>query len=191
MIELASETDFVAKNEQFQTLAGDIVTHFANSSATDVDALRAETLKDGKTVEESVAGARRGDRREARTAPRREARRQGRDLPAPQVPGPAAAGRRPRAVRGRRRRGRSRCRDAGRGAACPLPHPRRRPGRGRRVRAPRARGEDPRRGQARAGDRQDRRGPAQRVLRRQRPARAGVGARGRRRPSSRCSTRPA
>src|SRR4051794_19873607 len=54
MIELASETDFVAKNEQFQTLAGDIVTHFAGSSATDVDALRGETLKDGKTVEESV-----------------------------------------------------------------------------------------------------------------------------------------
>jgi elongation factor Ts len=54
MIELASETDFVAKNEQFQTLAGDIVTHFAGSSATDVDALRTETLKDGKTVEESV-----------------------------------------------------------------------------------------------------------------------------------------
>jgi elongation factor Ts len=54
MIELASETDFVAKNEQFQTLAGDIVAHFAASPAADVDGLRAETLKDGKTVEESV-----------------------------------------------------------------------------------------------------------------------------------------
>ena len=54
MIELASETDFVAKNEQFQTLANDIVAHFANSSATDVDELKDETLKDGKTVEESV-----------------------------------------------------------------------------------------------------------------------------------------
>ena len=54
MIELASETDFVAKNEQFQTLAGDIVAHFAASSAADVDGLRGETLKDGKTVEESV-----------------------------------------------------------------------------------------------------------------------------------------
>jgi elongation factor Ts len=54
MIELASETDFVAKNEQFQTLAGDIVAHFAASSATDVDALKAETLKDGKTVDENV-----------------------------------------------------------------------------------------------------------------------------------------
>src|SRR6476660_5308631 len=54
MIELASETDFVAKNEQFQTLAGDIVTHFATSSASDAQALLAETLKDGRTVEQSV-----------------------------------------------------------------------------------------------------------------------------------------
>jgi elongation factor Ts len=54
MIELASETDFVAKNEQFQTLAADIVAHFAGSSATDVESLKAETLKDGKTVADSV-----------------------------------------------------------------------------------------------------------------------------------------
>jgi elongation factor Ts len=56
MIELASETDFVAKNEQFQTLAADIVAHFAGSAATDVDSLNAETLKDGKTVAENIAG---------------------------------------------------------------------------------------------------------------------------------------
>jgi elongation factor Ts len=56
MIELASETDFVAKNEQFQTLATDIVAHFAASTATDVESLKAETLKDGKTVEENVQG---------------------------------------------------------------------------------------------------------------------------------------
>ncbi|HKC29360.1 MAG TPA: translation elongation factor Ts, partial [Jatrophihabitans sp.] len=54
MIELASETDFVAKNEQFQTLAGDIVAHFAGSAATDVDSLNAEKLKDGKTVAENI-----------------------------------------------------------------------------------------------------------------------------------------
>lgn len=54
MIELASETDFVAKNEQFQSLANDIVAHFASSSATDVESLKAETLKDGKTVEQNV-----------------------------------------------------------------------------------------------------------------------------------------
>jgi elongation factor Ts len=54
MIELASETDFVAKNEQFQTLAADIVAHFAGSSATDAESLKGETLKDGKTVEENI-----------------------------------------------------------------------------------------------------------------------------------------
>ncbi|MEO9138740.1 MAG: translation elongation factor Ts [Jatrophihabitans sp.] len=54
MIELASETDFVAKNEQFQQLANDIVARFASSSATDVDSLKVETLTDGKTVEQSV-----------------------------------------------------------------------------------------------------------------------------------------
>jgi elongation factor Ts len=54
MIELASETDFVAKNEQFQTLAADIVAHFAGSSVTDAEALKNETLKDGKTVEDSI-----------------------------------------------------------------------------------------------------------------------------------------
>ena len=56
MIELASETDFVAKNEQFQTLAGDIVAHFAGSAATDVESLLGEKLKDGRTVAENVSG---------------------------------------------------------------------------------------------------------------------------------------
>jgi elongation factor Ts len=56
IIELASETDFVAKNEQFQTLATDIVAHFAASAATDVESLKTEKLKDGETVEESIAG---------------------------------------------------------------------------------------------------------------------------------------
>jgi elongation factor Ts len=54
MIELASETDFVAKNEQFQTLAGDIVAHFAASGATDAESLKGEKLKDGKSVEENI-----------------------------------------------------------------------------------------------------------------------------------------
>src|SRR3954464_11853502 len=54
MIELASETDFVAKNEQFQTLAGDIVAHFASSAAADVPSLLAETLRDGRTVAENI-----------------------------------------------------------------------------------------------------------------------------------------
>jgi elongation factor Ts len=54
MIELACETDFVAKNEQFQSLAGDILAHFVKSDAVDVSSLLAETLADGKTVHESV-----------------------------------------------------------------------------------------------------------------------------------------
>jgi len=56
MIELASETDFVAKNEQFQTLAGDIVAHFAGSTATDVESLLAERLADGHSVAENIEG---------------------------------------------------------------------------------------------------------------------------------------
>ncbi len=54
IIELASETDFVAKNEQFQTLAGDIVAHFSNSAATDGPSLLAETLADGRTVAQNI-----------------------------------------------------------------------------------------------------------------------------------------
>jgi elongation factor Ts len=56
MIELACETDFVAKNEQFQSLAGDIVAHFVKSDVSDVAALLAETLADGKTVAENIEG---------------------------------------------------------------------------------------------------------------------------------------
>jgi elongation factor Ts len=56
MIELASETDFVAKNEQFQALAGDIVAHFAGSTAEDVESLLAERLADGQTVAENIEG---------------------------------------------------------------------------------------------------------------------------------------
>ncbi len=54
MIELACETDFVAKNEQFQALAADIVAHFVKSDATDVASLLAEQLADGKTVAENI-----------------------------------------------------------------------------------------------------------------------------------------
>lgn len=54
LIELACETDFVAKNEQFQQLAADIVAHASASKAADVDALNAETLADGQTVAENI-----------------------------------------------------------------------------------------------------------------------------------------
>jgi elongation factor Ts len=54
MIELNCETDFVAKNEQFQQLAADIVAHAAASKPADVPALLAETLADGRTVAENI-----------------------------------------------------------------------------------------------------------------------------------------
>ena len=54
LIELNSETDFVAKNAEFQGLAERIVTAAAASKAADVDALKAAKAGD-KTVEELIA----------------------------------------------------------------------------------------------------------------------------------------
>jgi len=54
MIQLNCETDFVAKNEQFQQLAADIVAHAAKTGTGDVAALLAETLADGRTVQENI-----------------------------------------------------------------------------------------------------------------------------------------
>lgn len=54
LIELACETDFVAKNEQFQQLAANIVAHAASSGAKDAEALLAEKLADGSTVQEEI-----------------------------------------------------------------------------------------------------------------------------------------
>jgi elongation factor Ts len=54
MIQLSCETDFVAKNEQFQQLAADIVAHAAAAKVGDVKALLDETLADGKTVAENI-----------------------------------------------------------------------------------------------------------------------------------------
>jgi elongation factor Ts len=55
MIELNCETDFVAKNEQFQQLAADIVAHAAASKPADIETLLGEKLADGKSVEENIA----------------------------------------------------------------------------------------------------------------------------------------
>jgi elongation factor Ts len=57
MIELNCETDFVAKNEQFQQLAADIVAHAAATRTADVQALLAEQLADGRTVAENIEAA--------------------------------------------------------------------------------------------------------------------------------------
>ncbi|MBA2768621.1 MAG: elongation factor Ts [Sporichthyaceae bacterium] len=54
MIQLNCETDFVAKNEQFQQLAADIVAHAAKTGTGDVGKLLAETLADGRTVAENI-----------------------------------------------------------------------------------------------------------------------------------------
>src|SRR3954462_6673751 len=54
MIELACETDFGAKNAQFQALAGGIVAPAAKTRTGEVGALLGETLQDGKTVQENI-----------------------------------------------------------------------------------------------------------------------------------------
>src|SRR6478735_9989517 len=50
IVEINCETDFVAKNEDFQTLAAAIVKAAAANKAGDRDALEATTLEDGRTV---------------------------------------------------------------------------------------------------------------------------------------------
>ncbi len=69
MIELNSETDFVAKNAEFQKLANDVVAAAAESKAADVEALKAAKIGD-KTVEEAVAelSAKIGEKLELRRA---------------------------------------------------------------------------------------------------------------------------
>jgi elongation factor Ts len=54
MIELNSETDFVAKNAEFRKLAEEVVDAALVSKAADVDALNAAKIGD-KTVEEAIA----------------------------------------------------------------------------------------------------------------------------------------
>jgi len=54
LIELACETDFVAKNEQFQQLAANIVAHAAASGAKDAEALLGEKLADGAAVQDEI-----------------------------------------------------------------------------------------------------------------------------------------
>jgi elongation factor Ts len=69
LIELNSETDFVAKNAEFQALANEIVAAAASSKAADVDALKAAKAGD-TTVEEAIAAlsAKIGEKLELRRA---------------------------------------------------------------------------------------------------------------------------
>jgi elongation factor Ts len=57
VLELNSETDFVAKNEQFQALADEIVAHADSAGIGDREALLAATLPSGKTVREAIDAA--------------------------------------------------------------------------------------------------------------------------------------
>ena len=56
IIELNSETDFVAKNEKFQTLASGIAELAVRNSIGDVEELRNHKDGHGKTIAENVAG---------------------------------------------------------------------------------------------------------------------------------------
>jgi elongation factor Ts len=57
LIELNCETDFVAKNAEFQKLADEIVAAAVSSTAADVDALKASSIDQAgtKTVEQAIA----------------------------------------------------------------------------------------------------------------------------------------
>ena len=54
LLQLGAETDFVAKNEEFQALAADAVKAIAASRADTVEAANAATLPSGQTVGEAV-----------------------------------------------------------------------------------------------------------------------------------------
>ena len=54
LVEINCETDFVAKNDRFQQLAGEIADFVARSEAADVDALLATEYADGKTVRQVI-----------------------------------------------------------------------------------------------------------------------------------------
>ena len=70
LIEVNSETDFVAKNDEFQGLADRIVTAAANAKPADLEALKAVKLDDGQTVDEALQAlsAKIGEKLELRRA---------------------------------------------------------------------------------------------------------------------------
>lgn len=69
LIELNSETDFVAKNAEFQKLADEIVAAAVSAKATDVEALKSAKTADA-TVEQAIAdlSAKIGEKLELRRA---------------------------------------------------------------------------------------------------------------------------
>ena len=57
VIELNSETDFVARNEKFQQLAGSIAEFAVRNSIENVEELKAKCPKTGTTIQEQVSNA--------------------------------------------------------------------------------------------------------------------------------------
>src|SRR5699024_1786613 len=53
IVEINSETDFVARNEDFQKLVQDIANHILDVKPEDIDALNKSEL-DGQTVEDKI-----------------------------------------------------------------------------------------------------------------------------------------
>jgi elongation factor Ts len=54
VLELSCETDFVAKNEQFQALINEITTHALETAAENLEELLETTMKNGKKVKDYV-----------------------------------------------------------------------------------------------------------------------------------------
>ncbi len=173
VVELASETDFVAKNEKFTTLADKVLAAVAAAGATDVASANQAPL-DGKTVLDVVneSAARLGEKLEVRTVRRVEAR-----------PSRSTCTRRARTCRRRSpsssptrattRRGPF-DRAARRVREPVVPDARRGPGRGDREGARDRRGDHARRGQARGRPPEDRRGSRERLHQGHRAARPGL-----------------
>ena len=176
LVEMRSETDFVAKNDDFVAAAEKIAAAADAAKAGDTEALKAVEL-DGKTVGEVVEqlAITIGEKIELGRVAYFEGpvvtymHKRAADLP-PAVGVLVEYDGSDEAARG-----------AAMQIAAMRPQyltPRRGPRRRRRGRALHRRAEVARGGQARAGDRQDHRGPGQRLLQGGRPPRAAVGDRG-------------
>ncbi len=54
LVEVNIETDFAAKNPDFRKFVSDIAEHIENNKPADVEELKAQTFKDGQTVQEAL-----------------------------------------------------------------------------------------------------------------------------------------
>jgi len=54
LVEVNSETDFVAKNEDFQAFAAAVASHVLEHAPSDIDTLLGQTMADGKSVAERL-----------------------------------------------------------------------------------------------------------------------------------------